>query len=294
MRLTTKIITGIILSIFLLSLLHIIGYSFTDRKNYKPSFSHSRSIQIPQTDMTGIPVESYRVITIEAEQSDTDNRFWSYFANDENGLYIHPATTSDEENKLFIPESLHKFITVQTSRDTLKIKINLDEVREKYEKIDDATVKLRPSMRVGIPVSGVNLYLHTTKVNVINRLNSVQTRISNMETDSIQIYASGEINIDSCKANFIEPNSNRKITVAKSVVKAINIDLDRVSNWNVEPDCDVDVMYYTSGKSSNSILLHSDSRGKIVLQPKNKSAEFNVKIKGNAAQINFETQAINE
>ena len=293
MRLTTKIITGIILSIFLLSLLHIIGYSFTDRKNYTAFFPNLKII-LPQTDKTGINIESYRVITLDSERSDTTNRYGYYYINKESVFFINPATNPSEENILFIPEVLNEFITTQISNDTLTIKIKLDEVREKYcdmeEVIEDNRFFLQTHL---IWISGFNFYLHTTNVNVINRLYGVQTKISNIATDSIQIYTSGEITIDSCKANFMEPNSNRGITVANSVVKAINIDLDRVNNWTIEPNCDVDVYYFT-GKSNHNISLHNDYHGKIVWQPKNKNAEFNVKIKGNAAQLNFETQSLSE
>jgi len=291
MRLTTKIITGIILSIFLLSLLHIIGYSFSERRYFKSSYPIN-SITIPQENKTELLIEPYRVFVFEAEQSETEGRFFCYFTDADNGLFIHQTTTSEDNNKLFFPEDLNGFISTKTNGDTLFLKIDLEKVREQYDLIDEVNKKFKPTTRYGVPVTGVNLDLRSSKVNVINKLYRLPTRISNLETDSIQIYASGEINIDFCKANFIDPNSSRKITVSNSVVKAINIDLDIVNSWNIEPNCDVDTIFYTGSKRSNNMLLHSDSRGKIVWQPKNKEAELNIKIKGNTAQINFETQIL--
>ena len=292
MRLTTKIIAGIILSIFLLSLLFIIGYSFTDRKNYNLSFAN-HTINIPQEDKTGIDIEPFRVLVFKVEQSDIDNRFYYNFTNEKNGLFIHPATTPDEENKLFIPEVLNDFISIQTSNDTLTIKIKFDEVREKYAKMNEALEKRQlPGVGYGIYVSGVNLYLHTSNINVINKLNDIQTQIINMKTDSVKIYSSGDINIDSCKAAVMEPNTNRKLTVKNSEAKTIYMDLDRTRKWNID-GCVIEEQNVT-GSGRHDITFHRNETGKINWYPKNENAELNLKFKGNAAQITYETQPVND
>ena len=288
MRLTTKIITGIILSIFLLSLLHIIGYSFTERKNYHSFFTDLKII-LPQADKTGIHIESYRAITLESERSDT-SRYDYYYTNEESGFFINPATNPSEENILFIPEALSEFITTQINNDTLTVKIKLDEVREKYCILEEAKEDNRFYLRRHlIAISGVNLYLHTTNINVINRLNGVPTQISNMDTDSIKIYANGEITVDSCKANVIEPNSNRKITVTNSVANMLNIDLDRINNWNID-NCDIEATNYTGSRRNHNIIITRNERGTINWLPKNKEAELSLKFKGDSAHISYQLQ----
>jgi hypothetical protein len=287
MRLTTKIILGIILSIFLLSLLHIIGYSFTDRKHYQRSLP-DRTINIPQANKIGINIEPYQVIMLELEQSDSERRYFYNYTSIENGLFIHPAATADEENKLFLPDALKGFFSTQTSSDTLIIKIKMDEVKEKYGMIDETNMIVVRGISYGISFSGFNLYLHTTSVNVVNKLNNLQTRISNMETENIKIYSSGEITVDSCKATIIEPNSNRKVTVTNSISQALNLDLDRISNWDIENNCDIDVIYYTGSKRNHNISLRSDDRGKIVWQPKNDDAELLLRFKGDSARISYQ------
>ena len=290
MRLTTKIIIGFILSIFLLSLLHIIGYSFTDRKNY--DWYQNRSIvKIPQTNKTGINIESYRVIVFDTER--TESVFYRNFSNEENGLFIYPATTADAANKLFIPEALDDCITTQSKNDTLTIKINMDNVQDKYAIKDEEFKKSQlPGRSYGVQISGFNLFLHTSNVDVINRLNNIQTQIRNMEAESIKIYSFGDILIDSCKTNGMKPNSNRKLTVTNSVAQSIHLDLDRVSNWNIADDCVIDVFSFTGSRQNNNIPLRSDYNGKIVWLPKRNEAELNLRIKGDSAQISFQTQSM--
>ena len=286
MRLTTKIITGIILSIFILSILHIIAYSFTDRKNFKWSFP-GHSIKLPQTDKTGMNIESYKVIVLESEES----IYYYWFANEE-GLFIQPALTNDEENKFFIPEALNDFISTQTNNDTLIIKINFDEVMEKYSTIDEALKKRQISgIQYAISVSGFNLYLHASNVNVINKLNDIQTRISNIKAESIKIYSTGDVVIDSCKVNVIEPvlePSYRKLTIENSIVKVLNLDLDRMGTWNIN-NCNIETSNFTgSGRNNDITLSQPEKFGRINWLPKNKDAELNIILKGDTAQISFQ------
>ena len=284
MRLTTKIITSIILSIFILSLLHIIAYSFTDRKNFKWPFT-GHSIKLPQTDRTGMNIKPYKVIVLESEES----IYSYYFANENEGLFIQPAPTSDEENKLFIPEVLNDFITTKTNNDTLTVKINFDELMEKYGTIDEALKKCQISdTRYGISVSGFNLYLHTSNVNVINTLNDLQTRISNIKAESIKIYSTGDVVIDSCKVNMIEPvlePSYRKLTIENSSIKMLNLDLDRMGTWNIS-NCNIETSNFTGSRRYNNITLSQPEMfGRINWLPKNKDAELHITLKGDPAQI---------
>ena len=284
MRRTTKIIIGIILSIFLLSLLHIIGYSFTDRKNYKGTYRY-KTIQIPQTEKsTGINIAAYNVIKLEL----SDSIF--YFPYDENGLFIYPATTTNEENRLFIPEALYDCISTQSNNDTLSIKIKMDEIREKYDTMDKEKAKVILSTGSSRPVSGVNLILHTSNVNIISQLYGLHIQIRNIEADSIKIHnVYGNITIDSCKAKAVEPHSNHPVSISNCSIQTMKIDLDQLTNLNIDGDNDVDTYYFTGGKQSNDITTKGPDK-KIVWQPKNNEAELNFKIKTNTGPFNFEMQ----
>ena len=295
MRLTTKIMTGLILSIFLLSLLSIIGFSFTDRKNYRRKYPNN-SIQIPQAEhQTDINIAPYRVIALETEQTDIASHYY-LFKDNTNGLFIQPATNAAAENTLFVPETLYDYLSIQTNSDTLTIKIKLNELSEKYGFFKEENGKLKPSILYGVFISGVNLYLHTSNINVINTLNEMHTHISHIETDSIKIYAAGEIHIDSCKAHVIEPRVKpdyRKINVKNSVAQVLILDLDRVNNWNID-NCEIIARHITGSRRYNEIKIAGDERETIVWQPKNENAELHLKFKGNAAQITYETQPVSD
>ena len=284
MRLTTKIVIGIILSLLLLCLTLIIGYSFTDRKNYQGNYYSMQSIDIPQTDKTEVDLESYRVVVF-MEQTNDKSRFSTWYSSQANGLFIQTAT---EKNKLVIPEALKNFVSTQTNEDTLTVKIKMDEFLELYGYKDEAFEKgTKSGSKESITISGLSIRLHTENVNVINKLRGIKTQIDNLETDSIKIYASGEIVIDACKANVIEPLSRQKLSVTNSSAKAINLDLDQVSNWSIK-DCDIEEQNMTGSKRNHNITLTGTEKSKINWAPKNKDAELNIRIKGETATISYQ------
>jgi len=283
MRLTTKIITGIILSIFVLPLLLIIGYSFTDRRSYRSQSYTMHDIKLPPSEQIGINIDKCRVIKFEEESKYHYHRA----INGENGLFVLPVQSAKESNKLFIPETLNDYTSIQVNNDTLVVRIKIDEIGEKYGKKDESLEK-RQRQGVGyrITLSGFNLYLRTSKVNIVNQLNDIQTHISNMETDSIKIYSLGEITIDACKAHVIEPDSKRKITIRNSAAKTLNMDLDQVTDWRIE-NCDIKERNY-SGSRRNHIMTFSEKEtGTINWLPKNENAELTMKFKGDSAQIKY-------
>jgi len=288
MRTTTKIITGIFLSIFILSILHIIFYSFTDRKHYQ-FYSSGHSIHIPQTGTTGINIEPYRVLVFESER--TDGSKYDYrFNSDEGGLFIQTASTIDKDKKLFFPEILNEMIVTQTTNDTLTIKLKLDELGIKFGVVDESFQKSTEAYkRQGVTISGCYLYLHTSNVNVINKLYNIKTQVNNLIADSIKIKSDGEIVIDSCTANVIEPNvidrySYQKITVSNSFAKSLNLDLDRVRGWNIE-NCNIETRNFTGGDRNHTITLTPSEYGTIKWLPKHKDAELNIKLKGDTTKM---------
>ena len=287
MRTTTKIITGIFLSIFILSLLHIIFYSFTDRKNYENTIT-GHMITIPQEKNSSLHIESCRVVVLELEQPDIEDGYYSYFLKGESGLFIQPASTTHEENQLFFPEALNDFITVQMNNDTLTVKIQLEEVRKKYGTMDETLIKRQiKGLRYGISISGFNLHLYMVNMDVINKLHYIQTYISNIEKGNLKIYALGDITIDSCKVNVIEPvlgYANSKLTITNSSAKALNFDLDNVRGWSIE-NCNIETRNFTGGNRNHTITFTPSERGTINWLPKHKDAELNIKIKGDTTKI---------
>jgi len=278
MKLTTKIIFSIILSIFVISLLFIIGFSFSDRKNYHRAYN-SNVINIPQNSPIGIDVAPARVILLEMERTDTQDEIFYGFTSDNNSINLSPMT-AEEENKLFISEALYGYVAAKTNNDTLRIQIKVDELRKKYEATD---------FKNYVAFSGFNLNLQTSNANVVNTLNGFLTKVSNIETDTIRIVSNSNILIESCKAIVIEPvvdDSHRKVNVRNSVAKEIHLDLDGLRNWNLE-GCNIEVQNFT-GSGRHNITLDRNKAGKINWYPKNENAELNIKVQGDTAQIVFQ------
>ena len=274
MRLTTKIILSIFGAIFFITLLYIIASSFSEeRKNYgNDTFDIMSS---PQDSKIGINLTPpYHVIVLEEEITVINNAgYLDLFSTNDNCLNVCPITKTEEEDKLFIPEALYGFISVETDNDTLTIKIKGNELRKKKE---EEGIKKR------IYLSGAHLYLHTSHVNVINKVDGLPTKIVNIVTDTIKID-SRAILIDSCKADVIDPVSTNYLSVTNSTVKVINLDFDRIRNWTIN-DCNIENENMT-GSGRHSTNIFRNETGTINWHPKNEKAELNVKFPGDSLQI---------
>ena len=280
MRLTTKILSGVIGSIFILSLSFIIGFSFSERRHYSTNYN-TPNISIPQDNQIGISLEPHRVIVIEED-------FTGVRIEDEKtpgmirfnmGINISSLTINqivpEMESKLYIPEALNGCIATIIHDDTLTIQIKNYELRKKYDKEDSVAY---------ISFSGVDLCLHISNVNIINKV-SGNSLLHNLETDSIVIDSRGDVLIESCKANFIH-SVNGRLTVKNSIVKAILLDLDRRGSWNLE-GCEIENQIFT-GSGRNYVTWNRNETGTINWHPKNPDAELNLKIQGDTTQIVFQ------
>lgn len=296
MRLTTKIIIGILLSMLLIPLFLIIVFSFTDRKYY--SRSYANNIEIPQENQTAIPLDSFQTLVIEEVPAETENALpgyglsnecYAYFAPisgehiqdtlnqpDNGSRHLPPASSDKASNTLYVPEALAAFISFQTANDTLRVRLNLPDMVRKHQTKDTHFVS----------IAGIRLHFDLAKINVINHLQSLPIRLKNIETDSIRVNSSGDIQMDSCKAQVIEPiirTGYKKLTVKHCEAQKIFLDLDLLQNWNVE-HCRIEGEYITGSKKHN-IRQHRNETGTINWQPKNKEAQLNVTFQGDTTQI---------
>jgi hypothetical protein len=96
MRLTTKIISGFIMSIFFISLTFIIGFFFTDRKNKK--HSNLNVIDIPQDNITSIELGSFKTIVIEEVDFESNNYYCG--PSDNCNIFFEPPTENNNTDML--------------------------------------------------------------------------------------------------------------------------------------------------------------------------------------------------
>jgi len=276
MKLTTKIVIGFILSIFILVLGFIIVFSFTDRVNYS---WNSEKLSISQENIISIDVEAYKTIWMDSEPSMCNE----YNVYPEGTISIKPVTVPNEENKLFIPKELTQIFNIISSNDTLIIRLKIKDLYDKY------TENTSRNKHLFSGIGGFNLSVHTNTVDIISNLSGIKTDVRNIETDKIKINTPGDIYIDSCQADIIEPYmiSNRKsFKLKNSQVKELNIDLDcMANNWKVE-NCGIEVENLT-GSDSYKVELPKSEAKVMNWIPKNKDAKLNVTLRGDTARIVF-------
>ena len=267
MRLTTKIILGIILAINLLSLILIIGFSFSDMKD--ADLAGRNDIYISREN-TNIELPSFKTIVIEGS-----DRYNFYFGSDCN-IYFEPIKEEHNTDMISIPEELKDFISIQNSDDTLRVMLDIVAIGEKY----------RNRSKLDNIISGINIHFNTPKTDIINKISMLPLTVKNIEANNINISSSGDINIIDCKTHVVNPHldlPNKKLFIKNSEVKKLNLDLDNISKWTLE-NCKIEEAYMT-GSEVFRISHGNNDIGTINWAPKNKNAELNIKIQKEPKRI---------
>ena len=270
MRLTTKIVLGIFLSIFLLILGFIIIFSFTDKVNYGNSGTHE--LTISQESIVSRDVAPYKTILLETEWED------EYNAQPCGTIYVRPITIPSEENKLILSEELAEFTDIVSLNDTLIIRLKMKELNDRYSISEYIYTK----------IDGVDFYVHTNAVDIKTDLSGIDIDIRGIKTDKIKINASGKLNIEDCQANIIEPymeGYRRAFSLKNSQIKELKMDLDIMDSWIVE-NSDIEVENLT-GSKTHSVQLSKNEAKVVNWIPKNEDAKLNVTLLGDTARIVF-------
>jgi hypothetical protein len=169
---------------------HVILFSIANKFR---CVSPANTILLPQDHHTGITLPSFKKVIIELEPHDTDE--YSLFHLRDCNLYIDPVSGENNPEMLFFPESLKDFVSTGISNDTLKIRLDMWNLCRKYKSEEhDAS-----------SISGINLRFVIAEIDVVNKLLDLSITIKNIETDRIKVDSYGNIRIDSCKAEVIEP-----------------------------------------------------------------------------------------
>ena len=275
MKLTTKIILGFLLTVFLSALIFIIGFSFTDRKNYSRQFSIV--IKMPQDNITGIELPPFKTILID--EVVVESKDLNYALTADCSLLFDSAPVNSDPEMLFIPGVLKDFISINSSNDTLIVRLNLRDWVEKYGN-DEHEYQT---------ISGVNLHFNVSNFDIITYNKILPIKIKNIETDSIKISSYGNIDIDSCNTQFIDPQSMNdycKLSITNSNIKRLNLDLDNMRHWNIE-NCNIEEEYITAS-GRHDIIQYPNESSIINWIPKNKNSELNIKIQGETRKITIQ------
>ena len=280
MRLTTKIVIGIIISIFLLSLCFIIGVSFIDTEKFERRFNVNQP-SISQETIIAVDIEPYQTIWIDEEEyQEVKNIFLQGM------IRINPVSKQEDTNKLFMPEALLQFVNIIYSSDTLIIRLKTDKLYERYVKNREEASFFSNSFRI---ISGVNFFAHPNTVDIVCNVDRIKVDIRNITTDKIRIQTVGDIEIDSCQVEIIESYARKNwpsFLLKNSQVKELNIDLDQTGrSWKIE-NCEIEVENLT-GSGNHSVVLPKSEAKIMNWIPKDKDAKLTVTLYGDTARIVF-------
>lgn len=271
MKTTTKIVLGIILSIFILAIGFIVGFSFTDRKYHR---YNKYLVEISQENRKNIQVDAYKTIVLAMEPEQHD--FCLYFGGE---LNLLPANDNGANNLSF-PEELDGFFTADIVNDTLFIKIQTDKLCAKFDSIKH--IELHRS------ITGIVFEATTNQIDVINGAFGINTNVKDVKTDKIKITTISDIYIENCKTDVLEPImkiDHKIIKLKDSQVKKLNIDLDNMSQWSVE-NCEIEEENLTGSRRHESHFSKSEAKIMNWL-PKNKDAQLSVTLSGDTTRIVF-------
>ncbi|MDR1381252.1 MAG: hypothetical protein LBJ47_07205, partial [Tannerella sp.] len=131
--------------------------------------------------------------------------------------------------------------------------------------------------------SGINLYLHTSHVDVINKTRDIPTNIRNVMTDTVKVRSDGDIRIDSCDVRIIEPLKAQFFKINGCRIGTLNIDLDLVRKWSVE-NSRVGTENFT-GSGRHEITLTDSHSERMNWLPKNRDSKLNITLRGDTTGI---------
>jgi hypothetical protein len=110
MRLTTKIVLGIIILVFLLSFGFIVCLSFIEIETV---YDERNPPTISQENIISVDIEPFQTIWIGKEDLE------AYKLSPTGTIRLSPIIHKEERNKVFLPEELLQFVDIISSNDTL-------------------------------------------------------------------------------------------------------------------------------------------------------------------------------
>jgi len=271
MKQTTKIILGIISGIFLISLAFIIGFSFSNRRNWQwIDNSVVSMIEFSQENKTEIEIGSFQTVCLDNE----DNGEFKFFPF--GSFSIKPISPEIGKQQLIVPDDLKKYLNVTNRNDTLFIRLN-------RKKMLDGEKLSNPNY---LNISGMNLDLHTSAIDIINNSTVFKIDIRMAQTDRIKINNSESVTIESCTANEVTLLSKGNIEINNSTIKKLNLDLDNIGGWSVNQS-QIDLLNLSGSREHQASISKTEFKS-ANWTPKNENATLNLGIKGSAARIILE------
>lgn len=266
MKLTTKIILGIISSIFLISLIFIIGFSFSNRKNWTYSY-YKKENTISQENPVEIELDVFNTILIDGNDDNPDENI--IIAGT---LSVRPDINN--KNKLVLSEEMNQYVSLNYYNDTLNICFDKSKLLEKRT--------VYPERNIYLHIRGADLQLFTNNTNLISNYEGFNIDIKGIKSDYIKMNTSYAVNIDSCEILSLNPYMCA-LQIANSTINKLNIDLDSIRDWNTD-NCFIEVQNVT-GSEGKEVFLKDNKTKELNWYPKNEHAHLKLTLQSDTAKI---------
>jgi|GEM_PF-6072365 len=276
MRLTTKIVLGIIAAVFLTATGYICYLSL--------SYDGEKKTGVILTDETvSIDISGQKIIEIYADtisiKNDGKDKDKHYIIFD--GLInIQPAAKEEDKGKIYIPEQLKEYLEISALHDKTILRVKTAELLTDHykNKIPDPAA-----------IRGINFTIYADScVDIRSRIGGLRANIQGLKAESINIdIMRGDLNIENCEADIITPTVRGwgHFVMKNSRTKVFNADLDYLQNWRIE-QCDIDTENLT-GSGNHDVEVPATECRVMNWNPKNEKASLNVSLGSDTARVIF-------
>lgn len=270
MKCTTKIVLGIIVAIFTLSIIFIIYAAIWyngDERNYFPEYYGTLSYQIPQGDVTTYDLDSFQVLRFETVSGD------GYSGRMLKGeLIVRSQISETDKNQLVVPSAISRYINMEAVGDILKIRVDREAILELYK---DSIDKKYESL-TGLDMS---LYLSDRNVKIMNTIPYINVFVDSLNADMVDMLVeSGKIKVKSSKITHLRTQAHRygSFLLQQSEIDTLTLDLDNINGWTIT-DSRIEVENLTGSGYHN--VQQSKRESKVFNWiPKNKDAKLNMSV----------------
>lgn len=284
MRLTTKIVLGIIATIFLISIISIVCFSI----NYEKLIAEEE-LNTEDIKMTSIDIPPYKFIMLNMESNDD----FIYYPGtldihplmDENEKKKWPFPNAGEKDKLIVTEVLKPNIRQVLSGDTLKL----------FLKPTDKMLRGAKDRRMYHLDSEVNMLLFTdSDINIINNIQFISVNIKDITANSIRVGSHGKTWLQNCTVNTFNPAIDDK-SESFLMIRNLSIDNSKIDVLNCRFVEDNELNINNSkietgnlyGYTNNKIIIPSNTFKKINHVKKSDERALNVEILSDTVQFIF-------
>lgn len=265
MKLTTKIIGGVMLLVILITVAFI---AYLSQSKYAKEGNQNYDVMI-SSDMESIH-RGEGISTILFEDVPLEDERSVFFTG---SIHLVPVSKSDEQSKVELPSMLRPYIEEFVKGDTLVLRIKTKELIIALSNDPDGRF---PS------VGGLNfnVFVDTSSIGIKNNLRyDMNLDMRGVKCDNVALNVSARvISVDSCNIKSLTvaniTNMGCRFDARNSTIKTLNVDLDNITDRVIE-NCNIDIENLT-GSSIHRISVTKGECKEMNWVPKNEDASLRI------------------